>query len=137
MTRKSDHADTPDDNNAPGAYRFVHTQRQNRANARRILSTGFAAALLTLGLVGGAAASVVDEPLPYGYEAGHPDGWFNPDSDDGTVSTAESSIRPASTPLRQGYAPGRPDGWFVPGTTGVRIAGQVTASTSFVPHNVR
>lgn len=137
MTRTSDQVDTRNDNTTAGTTRFVHAQRPSHATARRVLATGVAAALLTIGLVGGAVATVADEPLPYGYEAGHPDGWFSPDSDDGTVSTAERSIGAAPTPFRQGHEPGRPDGWFVPGTTGVKVAGEVTASTTLVPDNAR
>lgn len=123
-------------------YRFVHQQRPSAPSTLRVSAlAGLATALLALGLVGcsPATAESNDSPLPHGYDAGHADGWYAPDSDDGTFSTAQTSIRSTSTPLRTGYEVGRPDGWYEPGTPDVEVAGvSITRTTTgTVPGNVR
>lgn len=122
-------------------YRFVHQQRPSSRGTRRVSAlAGLATVLLALGLVGcsPATAESNDSPLPHGYEAAHADGWFSPDSSDGTYTTADISTGPAPTPLPHGYEPGRPDGWYVPGQSDVRVAGvAIEPRTSLVPSNVR
>jgi hypothetical protein len=118
-------------------YRFVHSQRPARTGRRSLVAT-LTVAALSLGIVGGAAAQVIDsQPVPQGYEAGLPDGWYDP-ATDGTVATADDNITPTSTPVRQGYEPGHADGWFNPGEPTVKVAGITLDRTdATVPHNVR
>jgi hypothetical protein len=123
-------------------YRSVHQQRPSSPSTRRVSPlAGLATVLLALGLVGGPAviAGDDDSPLPHGHEPGRADGWYAPDIDAGTSSTAESSVRSASTPLRTGYVVGRPDGWYEPGTPDVEIAGVTITrpTTGTRPRNVR
>lgn len=117
-------------------YRFVHAQRPARSGRSSLTATVLAAAL-GLGIVTGAAAAVLDsQPVEQGYEAGLPDGWFDPS--EATVRTANSDIQPASTTLQQGYATGHADGWFDATEPTVKVAGVVIdASTDRVPRNVR
>lgn len=118
-------------------YRFVHTQRPARTGRRSLVAT-LTIAALSLGIVGGAAAQVIDsQPVPQGYEAGLPDGWYDP-ATAGTVTTADDDIAPVSAPVPQGYEPGHADGWFNPDEPTVKIAGTTIARTDArVPHNVR
>lgn len=60
-------------------YRFVHAERPSR----RSPITAIATAMLVVGLAGGAVAATFDTPLRQGYEAGLPDGWYVPGSDEG------------------------------------------------------
>ena len=56
-------------------YRFVHAERPGRSRARRVLTSGVTALLLTLGVAGGAAATVnATGAHCSGYEVGMPDG---------------------------------------------------------------
>ena len=53
--------------------------QQDAGRTRQSLVAGLMAAALTLGIVTGAAAHVIaSQPVQQGYEAGLPDGWFNP-----------------------------------------------------------
>ncbi len=116
-------------------YRFVHAERPSRTGRRSLASTAIGATL-ALGVVTGAAAQVIaSQPIEQGYEAGLPDGWFDPAEP--TFSTADDTVRPASIPVRQGYLPGQPDGWFDPAEPTVQVAGVVLDRTGTVPRNVR
>lgn len=56
-------------------HRFVHAERPARPGTRRVLSSGITAVLLTVGIAGGAAATVTDTGAHCsGYEVGMPDG---------------------------------------------------------------
>lgn len=119
-------------------YRFVHAARPARSGRRSVVAT-LTVAALSLGIVGGAAATVLDtQPVEQGYESGQPDGWYDPAAD-GTVTIADDSISPASSPDRQGYLSGHADGWFDPAGEGtVKVAGVVLdRGIAAIPHNVR
>ena len=115
-------------------YRSAHAERPAR---RRSLTATVAAAALALGVVTGAAAQVIDsQPLQQGYEAGLPDGWYDPAEP--TVTTADSDVRPALVPVRSGYEPGLPDGWVDLDEPMVMVAGVVLdRGNATVPRNVR
>ena len=117
-------------------YRFVHAERPAR---RGSLTATVIGAALALGVVTGAAAQVIDsQPVQQGYEAGLPDGWYDPAAPTVTAAADDDTITPASVPVRQGYLPGHADGWFNPDAEQVRVAGIVLdRTTNRVPRNVR
>lgn len=116
-----------------------HQPGRSRDSSRGAALTKVAAVLLTIGIVGGSTVATADPPsLPHGYAPAHADGWFSPESSDGTFTAADVSTGPVSTPQPHGYEPGRPDGWYVTEGLTVEVAGVVLSqATGYVPPNVR